>query len=68
MHSPVKQQDRELYKSIIEMMEALVPYVPNPIAVEALQGFHEVINKLKHKINNHDYTAEDESFNRFDLT
>jgi hypothetical protein len=68
MHSPVKQQDRELYKEIVEVMQELIKLVPNPIAVDALRGFNEVIDKLKVKINIHDYTAEDESFNRFDLT
>lgn len=68
MYSPVRQHDRELYKEIVETMQELVRYVPHPLAVEALQGFHKIIDKLKIRINTHDYTAEDESYNRFDLT
>ena len=65
MHSPAKQLDRELYKEIVELMQSLVKFVPNPLAVESLRGFNQDIDKLKIKINTHDYTKEDESFNRF---
>jgi hypothetical protein len=67
MHSPCKQLDRELYQEIVLMMEILVKYVPDKIAVEALQGFHKVLDALKVKINTHNYTPEDESFNRIKL-
>ncbi len=65
MHSPTKQHDQELYQEVILMMETLVPYVEkNADAKEAMEGFATNAENLKYKINNHDYTDDDEKLER----
>lgn len=62
MFSHHKNLDKRLYQEVILMMVELVKYKDNPVAMEALVGFDEYADKLKHKIETHDYAPEDNRY------
>ena len=64
MFSETKHHDRELLYEIGEMILELTRFIAYPTVEEMIIGFSESYDKLKEKINTHDYTPDDIITNR----
>ena len=64
MFSETKHHDRELLYEIGEIIIELTRFIESPTVKEMIVGFNESYEKLKEKINTHDYTPDDIITNR----